>query len=57
MSMCGFGYDEEVPGGFQDADMEMAEFEERARERQESVDDWDSFAARVAATAGSEVYA
>jgi hypothetical protein len=28
----GFGYDPEVPGGFQDADLEMAELEESARD-------------------------
>ena len=28
----GFGYDEELPRGFQDADLEMVQFEEYARE-------------------------
>lgn len=28
----GFGYDPELPAGFQDADLEMAEFEAQARE-------------------------
>lgn len=32
----GFGYDPEVPAGYQDADLEMAEMMEQARERQES---------------------
>jgi hypothetical protein len=37
MSMMdyGFGYDPEVPGGFQDADLEMREFEDRAVEQRE----------------------
>lgn len=30
----GFGYDEEVPAGFQDADLEMRELAELAAERQ-----------------------
>ena len=62
----GLGYDEELPRGFQDADLEMAEFEtraadrraaKRAKEREKSVSDWDAFAARCVATAGSEAYA
>ena len=28
----GFGYDEELPAGFQDADLEMREWEDRAAE-------------------------
>lgn len=37
MSMMdyGFGYDEELPRGFQDADLEMREFEDRAAEQRE----------------------
>lgn len=31
----GFGYDPEVPSGFQDADLEMREFEARANEKHE----------------------
>ncbi len=40
MSMMdyGFGYDEELPGGFQDADLEMREFEARAYELKSSAD-------------------
>jgi len=30
----GFGYDPEVPAGFQDADIEMRELEEAASERE-----------------------
>ena len=32
LSDYSFGYDPEVPGGFQDADIEMRELEERANE-------------------------
>lgn len=30
----GFGYDPELPAGFQDADLEMRELEDRAAERE-----------------------
>ena len=42
----GFGYDPEVPGGFQDADLEMREFEDRAAEQREKENKDDGWGGR-----------